>query len=96
MSNQAAHGRSMPDQPNREVDDKTNRETNPEANALHGQFQAKQYQTSAYFGQGGSAGTPMVSYRYMQYSVEIYLTLRSSVLVTTEVSPRITQILERP
>ncbi|XP_014562458.1 hypothetical protein COCVIDRAFT_10889 [Bipolaris victoriae FI3] len=59
MSNQAAHGRSMPDQPNREVDDKTNRETNPEANALHGQFQAEQYQTSAYFGQGGSAGTPM-------------------------------------
>ncbi|EMD69731.1 hypothetical protein COCSADRAFT_21917 [Bipolaris sorokiniana ND90Pr] len=59
MSDQAAHSISMPDQPNREVDDETNRETNSEVNALHGPFQAEQYQAGAYFGQSGSAGTPM-------------------------------------
>lgn len=61
MSDQAAHSISMPDQPNREVDDETNRETNSEVNSLHGPFQAEQYQAGAYFGQSGSAGTPMVS-----------------------------------
>lgn len=84
----------MPDQPNREVDNETNRETNPDANALHGPFQAEQYQAGPYFGQGGGAGTPMVSYGYLQYAMVVDLILRSSVLVTAEASPHTTQILE--
>lgn len=75
MGDQAAHGRSMPDQSNRKADEETAHGTNPELNALHVPFQAEQYQAGAYFGQGSSASTHMVRYGYLQYFIAVDLTL---------------------